>query len=119
MKLNRAGLALGGIYIVYFAMLSGVACFAGDQVRMIFGALVALPAQLFLGLLQALPGDGDFLFSPASWLNSNYFYVPLSLILSYLLGWALSAIGRLLIWLFGSRLKRLDDRLVDYLDRRA
>ena len=119
MRLNRAGFFLGGIYAVYFGMISGVGIVAGDPTRMIFGAMAAVPAHLLLGLLKAVMGDPDFPVSPGSALDSNYLYVPLSLVLFYLLGWALSAIGRLLIRLFGNRLRRMDDRLIDYIDRKT
>jgi hypothetical protein len=87
-KLNRGGLKLCGIYIGYFVLLSGLAISSTDpKGGFLLGQLSIVPAGLFLtwsGLLRFIP--------PNSWLNSVFLTLPLSLVITYLIGWAISGI---------------------------
>lgn len=95
MKLNKGALKFCAVYICYFAVMSGIALTASDpKGAWFFGQLAVAPGLLFLGL----SGLGDFLagYLKDTWVNSGFFTIPLSLVIVFLIGWATSAVVKLL-----------------------
>jgi hypothetical protein len=96
MKLNRGGLICCGIYIGIFVLCIGLEFGAAPEAIPLLGLLAVFPAAILLGfsgLHKLIPND--------SWMSSGYVDLALSLIISYLVGWAISWIVR--------RLMRLDE----------
>jgi hypothetical protein len=116
-RLSKVGLIVCGMYTAYFAVLMGGSYAAGDSASALYAALAMLPAGLFLSLLESILGYSHLPFLPYSWMNSSYFCYPVGLVIAYLFGWAMSAVGRLLVRLDGGRLDRLDERVLDYFDK--
>ena len=75
-----------------------------------------IPGGTVVGLIMILLGVRDFP-SIDSIFNSLYFFGLISLVVVYLFGWAVSAIGCLLLGPEDEKLKGIDQRLVDWLDR--
>jgi len=114
-KLNKGGLICCGMYTACFLVLIGFGYFvpfADPKTGGLYIALAMMPAALFLSVLGVCLGFRDFP-SPDSWMNSVAFFYAVSLIMSYLFGWTLSAIGRRL----APRLDRLDEHVLDRLDK--
>jgi hypothetical protein len=90
MKLNRGGLISSGVYAGIFLVLIGLEFFTDSKGVALLGQLAVFPAGILLafsGLLKIIPAD--------SWIGSGYFALGLSFVISYLVGWAFSAIVRL------------------------
>lgn len=115
MKLSRAGLICCGVYAFWFLLLVGRSYFVDTKTGYFLVQLAIAPAMILVSGLIGLLGLLEFpLESP---LNNIYVFGAVSLLLSYLFGWMLSAIGRLLMRADGGRLNRLDERLLDRLDK--
>jgi hypothetical protein len=72
------------------------------------GLVSVLPALLFL----SFTGLSTFMeahVATDSWLNGGLLNIPLSLVIVYLFGWAMSAVVR--------QLRCLDERIIDWMDR--
>ena len=116
-RLSKGGLIASGIYIVIFAALNGLAHYATtvkgaavlEQISIIPAGTVFDPVMKLLGVPDFPPLDSIF--------NSLYFYGLISLVVVYLFGWVVTAIGRLLLGPEDERFRGIDQRLVDRLDR--
>ncbi|MGJ4946424.1 hypothetical protein ACQR1W_38115 [Bradyrhizobium sp. HKCCYLS1011] len=117
MRLNKGGLAASGLYTVHYLVFSALSHFASLKSSIVLAGLAVLPGGLFLGFVWSLLGLHDPPFAADSWMNSDLLYYPVSLLVSYLLGWGLNLFWHVLIRLVGPRLARLDERLTTYLDR--
>jgi hypothetical protein len=87
-KLNKGGLIVAGIYVMYFAAFYGYSYLPSVRYPAPLVALSFLPAGLFFTALSPFCGDSGMPFSPDSWLNSDWLYFLESLVISYLFGWA-------------------------------
>ena len=115
MKLSRAGLVCCGVYAFWFVLLIGRSHFVDTKAAWFLTQLAIAPAGIAVSELMALLGVSEFpIESP---LNNVYALGAINLVLSYLFGWALGAIGRALVRLDGGRLNRLDERLLDRIDK--
>ncbi|MGC2777672.1 MAG: hypothetical protein WA418_18755 [Bradyrhizobium sp.] len=112
MGLNRGGLIASAIYVVHFSVFSVLSYFAGLKASVLLAEFAVLPAGLTLSLLWSLLGLHDPPFDAESWMNSYLLYLPVSLLISYMLGWALHAVWCLLARYVAPRLDRLDERLI-------
>jgi hypothetical protein len=70
--------------------LSGLSYFTSIKASVLLLQFSTLPANLFLSVLS-LTGLFNFPFSPDSWMDNDYFYFLMSLLISYLFGWIMSA----------------------------
>jgi hypothetical protein len=77
--------------------------------------LAIAPAVILVSGLISLLGASEFPID--SVLNNIYVFGVINLVLSYLSGWMLGAIGRALVRMDSGRLNRLDDRLLDRIDK--
>ena len=115
MKLSRAGLICCGFYAFWFVLLVGRSYFVDTKTGYFLVQLAIAPAGILVSGLVNLLGLPEFpIDSP---LNNVYVFGVISLVLSYLFGWMLGAIGHLLMRADGGRLDRLDERLLDRLDK--
>ncbi|WP_315756150.1 MULTISPECIES: hypothetical protein [unclassified Bradyrhizobium] len=112
MRLNKGGLIVSAVYIVHFLVFICFSYFAGLKASVLLAEFAVLPAGLILGSIWPLLGLHDPPFDADSWMNSYVFYFPVSLFISYMVGWALHAFWRLLARYVAPRLDRLDERLV-------
>jgi hypothetical protein len=117
MKLNIGGLVCCGVYTAGFAVLNAVAYFTDDIFSAgTFEQISIAPAEIIVFLLTERLGYSYAGFY-GTWFHSPYFFYLLNLAAAYLFGWALSAFVCRPIGMFGSRLDRLDERMLDWLDR--
>ena len=117
MKLSRAGLICCGFYAFWFVLLVGRSYFVDTKTGYFLELLATAPAALLVSGLIRLLGIPEFpIDSP---LNNVFVFGVISLVLSYLFGWMLGAIGRALVRLDGGRLNRLDERVIDRIDKDA
>lgn len=97
MKLNKGGLKLTAVYLCWFAVTSAVALWAPDpKGGWFFGQLSILPFGIVVMLLVLL-GFGDLIasvFDNDSWINTGLLSIPISIIVVYLFGWAVSAFAK-------------------------
>jgi hypothetical protein len=99
MKLNRTALKFCGLYIVFVILLIGLAYFSGDaKGRVILVQMAMMPAGILLLTLPHLLGFTDHLIQVDSWMNSVFFFFPMSLVAMYLIGWAFSGMSQLQDW---------------------
>ncbi|CCE11311.1 membrane hypothetical protein [Bradyrhizobium sp. STM 3843] len=117
MALNKGGLVASGLYTVHYLVFSTLSHFASLKSSIVLAGLAVLPSGLFLGFVWSGLGLHDPPFPADSWMNSDLLYYPVSLLVSYLLGWGLNLFWHALIRLVGYRLEHLDERLIRYLDR--
>ena len=90
MKLNSGGLKLCAVYIIFAAVMLTTAYLAVDpKGRFFLASLAWLPAELTFGILHLFP-----LLQVHPWTNTPYFLFPVSLLIVYLIGWAISAVKR-------------------------
>jgi hypothetical protein len=115
-RLSRAGLVFCGMHAAYFVVMIVGMYSVGDSASVIFVALAVLPAGLLLSLLELL-GSSGFRLLLVFWINNPFLLYPVNLVIAYLLGWALGAVGRLLVRLYGGRLDRLDARVLYFFDK--
>jgi hypothetical protein len=90
MQLNRGGLISCGVYIGIFVLSIALEFGAAPEAIPLLGLLAVFPAAILLGfsgLHKIIPND--------SWMSSGYVDLALSLIIAYLVGWAISGIVRL------------------------
>jgi len=90
-RLNKGGLIACAIYTLHFAIFFGWALFADLKPSVGLASVAIFPAGLFWGGLSALLGLNDFPFPIDSWWNSIPAYYIESLLISYCVGWAFSA----------------------------
>jgi hypothetical protein len=88
-RLNRGGLIACAIYTLHFAIFFGWALFAGLKASVFLIVIAIFPAALLFSLLEVLLGVE---MSVDSWMNSNFIYYLVSLLVSYCVGWMSSAI---------------------------
>ena len=119
MRLNRGGLIAYGLYTLHFAVFGNLAYFVRLKPSVLLAELAVLPAGIALGVVWPSLGLHDPPFAVDSWMNSYLFYYPISLVISYLFGWAIHALWSLLIRTFGKKLARLDEKIVEHLDKRS
>jgi hypothetical protein len=114
-KLSRAGLVCCGFYVFWFALLVGRSYFVDTKTGYFLAYFAVVPAVFLVSGLTALLGVSKFpIESP---LNDIYVLGVVSLVFSYLFGATLGAIGRAITRLDGGRLNRLDERLLDRIDK--
>jgi hypothetical protein len=114
-KLSRAGLICCGFYAFWFVVLVGRSYFVDTKTGYVLVQLAIAPAGIVVSGLISLLRLPEFpIESP---LNNAYVFGIIGLVLSYLFGWMLGAIGRALVRADGGRLDRLDERLLDRLDK--
>jgi hypothetical protein len=114
-KLSRAGLICCGFYAFWFVLLVGRSYFVDTKTGYFLAQFAVLPAVIVVsGVLGLL---GHLQFPIESPLNNIFVFGAVSLVLSYLFGWMLGAIGRALVCLDGGMLNRLDERLLDRFDK--
>jgi hypothetical protein len=114
-KLSRAGLICCGFYTFWFVLLVGRSYFVDTKTGYFLAQFAVAPAAIIVSGVLILLGHPQFpIESP---LNNIYVFGVVSLLLSYLFGWMLAAIGRALVRVDGGRLNRLDERLLDRLDK--
>ena len=114
-KLSRAGLICCGFYAFWFVLLVGRSYFVDTKTGYFLAQLAVAPVEIFVFGLMRLLGIPDF--PVESPLNNVFVFGAIGLVLSYLFGWMLDAIGRALVRLDGGRLNRLDERLIDRIDK--
>jgi hypothetical protein len=93
-RLNKGGLILSAFYTVYFCIFFGWAWFADFKSSAFLSGISVIPAELFLAELGKLLGFPEYPFSIDSRLNTMPAYYIESVIISYLAGWAISALTR-------------------------
>jgi len=118
-RLNRGGLIACGLYTLHFAVFGTLAYFVGLKPSVLLAELAVLPAGIVLGGVWPSLGLHDPPFAVDSWMNSYLLYYPVSLVVSYLFGWAIHGLWCLLIRTFGKKLDRLDEKIVERLDKRS
>ncbi len=108
MRLNRGGLIVCAIYLIWFAILTWLSWEAKDPKGAYFlGQLSILPAQVFLwtsGVGQVLEAH----VASESQINGPLLTVPLSFAVLYLFGWGMSAFGK--VWSQATRDAERADR---------
>jgi hypothetical protein len=114
-KLSRAGLVCCGFFALWFALLVGRSYFVDTKTAWFLTQLAVAPAVFLVSALMALLGVSKF--PVESPFNNLYVFGVINLVLSYVFGWTLGAIGRALVRLDGGRLNRLDERLLDRIDK--
>lgn len=92
MKPNRVALKFTAVYLCYFAVLIGISLATRNpKGATFFEMLAVVPGLLFLlctGILSLLDAHVPY----ESWLNSWLFFFPVSLVVVYLFGCAMSVI---------------------------
>lgn len=112
MRLNKGGLIASGLYVIHFALFGCLSHFAGLKASVLLAEIAVLPAGMVLGPVWSALGLHDPPFEAGSWMNSYLFYFPVSLFISYMLGWLLHGSWTLLVRVVGPSLNRLDNRLI-------
>jgi hypothetical protein len=86
MKLNRGGLKLCAVYVVFVILLLTLAYFTSDpKGRFVFASLAWFPAGIIFAVLKLYP-----LMYQYPW--TRFLGPPVSLLIMYLIGWLVSAI---------------------------
>jgi|SRR5262245_3407581 len=92
MKLNRPGLILCGAYAAFSLLLTWFSYSTADIKSRVFFEQVAVPPAILL--IGALGFEKTVMLHP--WMNTIPMFFVLSLVLMYLVGWALSGVRRML-----------------------
>ncbi len=117
MRLNKGGLIASALYVVHFLLFSCLSYSASLKASVLLAEAAVLPAGLILGWVWPALGLQDPPFGTESWMNSYRFYAPVSLVISYLFGWMLHTIWRLLVRYVGPGLEQIDTVLIKRLNR--
>lgn len=97
MKLNKGGLKLCAVYFCYFVLMSIPELITSNPKGAVFFGLLSVAPCVLVFMLLASLGLGDvlmYVIPYESWLNSGLFTVPVSFVVVYLIGWAMSALAR-------------------------
>ena len=92
MKLNKTGLKFCAVYLCYFVLLSIPELVTGDPKEGLLGQLSIAPFIIF-GLLLVSVGLGDLLMRFLDIVHGAV-AIPISFVIVYLTGWAISAFSR-------------------------
>ena len=86
MKLNRGGLKLCAAYIVFVILMTALAYFTPDpKTRFFLSSLASFPAGMTFAILKLYP-----LLYQHPW--TRFVGIPVSVLITYLIGWLVSAI---------------------------
>src|SRR5262249_35007685 len=98
------GLVFGGLYSIFFCLMSGLALVTDAKGAYLFGGLAVFPAAIVVYMTQ-------WHTAVDSWFNTHSFAFAFSFLLSYLFGLALYGLLRLRVRIQAQRLRRMLDRL--------
>ena len=108
MKLNKIGLIACGLYTIFFIPLHVLAHFIPFELAIGVHTISLFPVGFILVALSLSLGAYRL---PYSWLENDYVLYSVNVAIIYLAVCAMPAVAR--------RLERLDERLLDWLEKRA